>query len=600
MHSDLPARRPPAWARMAAILLALAIFVPNFEAIGLLFGKPADAGTLGASFAPALKFAPGYVEATQIVPNLPMAGAGVAVGDHLRFDRRYDYLRPVRAGEAIGFAIRRQGVVQHQTVIAVARPPASHADINVIAPQLRSIFANLIIASLGTIIVLRCGRQRSAFLLGLAMLCYSVYRPQLMESRPPAFQLFFVFYWLGVATASALLPAFAVAFNEETTGVVHRWRRWALAAAGIGVSLFVFAFCTTQLALVELPILGDGARIPILITFPAFAFSLYVLHEGWRRSTRYVQTRYGFLLLAVAAMMAGYGVNAYDFFLGRAYADDIADPLGWIGYGLTGYVFPALASYAILRHRVLDLGFAINRTLVYAAVSAILLISFGLSEWAAEHFLPLESHDAGLLLEAGIALAIFLAFHRLRDFVEHRIEALFFRGWRHNEARLRAFVREAHFIGKAQVLRDAFVVELRRFSGGAACALYMQGDDNDFTLACGEGADTIDADLPVAVKLRATRGAIETDGGLALPMIQRSELTGFLLLGTKPSGGQYRPDERELLAWSAHEIGLDLYALKVEQLEAAGERDRREIFRLTTVVETLSGTVRRRRATVEP
>lgn len=598
-HSDLPARRLPAWARIAAIMLALAVFVPNFEAVGLLLGWPTDAGTFGASFAPAPKFAPGHVEATKVVPGLPMAQAGVAVGDHLRFDRRYDYLRPVRAGEQIGFTIQQQGT-RHQIVAAITRPPLSRADANVIALQLRSILANLIIASLGMIILLRCGRQRPAFLLGLALLCYSVYLPQLLEGRPPVFQIFFVFYWLAIATASTLLPAFAVAFNEETTGVVHRWRRWALAAAGVGVILFTLAFCTTELALVELPILGDGTRIPILITAPAFAFTLYVLYEGWQRSTRYVQTRYAFLLLAVTAMMAGYGVNSYNFFIGRAYADDIADPVGWVGYGLTGYVFPALASYAILRHRVLDIGFAINRTLVYGAVSVILLISFGLSEWAVEHFLPIESHNASLLLDAGIALTIFLAFHRLRDFVEHRIEALFFRGWHHNEAQLRTFVREAHFIGKAQVLRDAFVAELRRFSGGAACALYMQGESADFVLAGGEGAHAIDADLPVAVKLRAMREAIEIDEGLALPMIQRADLTGFLLLGAKPSGGQYRPDERELLAWSAHEIGLDLYALKVEQLETAGEQDRREIFRLTTIVETLGGAMRGQRVVAQP
>ncbi|MEI9904065.1 MAG: hypothetical protein WDN06_08810 [Asticcacaulis sp.] len=113
---------------------------------------------------------------------------------------------------------------------------------------------------------------------------------------------------------------------------------------------------------------------------------------------------------------------------------------------------------------MLNIGFAINRALVYGVVSVLLLV-FGLIEWAVERFLPMREHvEANILLNAGVALGIFLIFHRVRDFVETFVEKLLFSSWHHNEAHLRDFVRQASFIGKSAVLTSAFMSELERFS----------------------------------------------------------------------------------------------------------------------------------------
>ena len=50
-------------------------------------------------------------------------------------------------------------------------------------------------------------------------------------------------------------------------------------------------------------------------------------------------------------------------------------------------------------------------------------------------------------------------------------------------------------------------------------------------------------------------------------MLQRSVLLGLILLGPKPDGDAYRPDEIDVLAYAAHHVGLDLHARWVEQLE---------------------------------
>jgi hypothetical protein len=138
-------------------------------------------------------------------------------------------------------------------------------------------------------------------------------------------------------------------------------------------------------------------------------------------------------------------------------------------------------------------------------------------------------------------------------------------------------VNEAAFITKAQALSAAFVSELSRFSGGAPCALYLLKSDGEYQRAEGTlGGDlqTFDADDPALVTLRANRAPVEMDetrsalpAALALPMMQRDELQGVVLLGAKPSGEGYRPDEIELMGGTTQQIGLDLHALQIAQLE---------------------------------
>ena len=260
-----------------------------------------------------------------------------------------------------------------------------------------------------------------------------------------------------------------------------------------------------------------------------------------------------------------------------------------VAFEILATAAPLLLAYAVLRHKVVDIGFAVNRALVYGVVSSILLVAFGIVEWASEHFLPIKNLETNALIDGGIALAIFLAFHRLRDLSGHVIEGLFFRGWRENEALLRRFVKEAAFIGSKAALGKAMVAEWRRFSGGASCALFLASEGRDFALFQGAKLEAhIDGDDPLILALRAHGEAVELSdtrsllpAALALPMRHRGELTGLMLMAGKPSGDPYRPDEQELLGWAAQQVGLDLQALETERLQDDVSRLRQDCARLT-------------------
>jgi hypothetical protein len=44
-------------------------------------------------------------------------------------------------------------------------------------------------------------------------------------------------------------------------------------------------------------------------------------------------------------------------------------------------------------------------------------------------------------------------------------------------------------------------------------------------------------------------------------------LAGFVIVGSKPNGDAYRPDEVEVLGYAVREVGLSLRALRMELLE---------------------------------
>jgi hypothetical protein len=244
---------------------------------------------------------------------------------------------------------------------------------------------------------------------------------------------------------------------------------------------------------------------------------------------------------------------------------------------------------------VFDLGFAINRALVYGVVSVVLLVSFGLAEWLAHHFISFEETEKSVVLDGAIALGLYLAFHQLKHKVEHFVERLFFHKWHQNEARLRRFVLQATHITSSQALIDAYLAALQRFTGNAGFAFYRRSAGSGYLLAASAGMTApqrAGLDDALAVCLRAevapavpSEAGSSLPGALALPMSFRGELHGFLLLGPKTNRAAYRPDEIEVLAYSAHQISLDMHALQTEQLQAEVSGLRQELGALNKTIE---------------
>lgn len=418
--------------------------------------------------------------------------------------------------------------------------------------------------------------------MGVALLTYGLIYPfpQLWESWPEWYPVLTTIFFLNFAFQALVFPLAAVRFFEDFVKPVGRWVRWTIYGISFLTAIAALAGARYRITLTLLSVIGTSGESIALLSIIYFGISLFYMIQGWRLSRKEAQKRYGLLVTALTLVIASQILQLFNFAVATqtgsfgGYASSNSVLLAQI---LGGIVAPILFAYAIFRHKVLDISFAINRTLVYGVVTTILLVAFGLIEWAFDHFVKIDGREKNAYVDAAIALCVFLTFHRVRDFVEEWIEKLFFKAWHDKEAMLKKFVKEAGFITKPEALTRAFAVATSRFGEGAQSALYVKFEDGDYVLGEG-GIDNapakIDADHPALVRLRAAPKAPEMEdsdlhAALILPMLNRNEVMGVVLLAAKPTGNSFRPDEIEALSHAAIQIGLDLHALKIEALEAA-------------------------------
>jgi hypothetical protein len=378
--------------------------------------------------------------------------------------------------------------------------------------------------------------------------------------------------WIPVTCAGAYCQLrFASAISG---GIDDRRQLWVARVVGIATGAAVALFEIVY-----------GAIIPVGSLVPPFWFllggtiltnvTMYgLMLRNYPSCPEQTRNRIKVVLSAFVCILLGMVIiNVALLLMG---ASPLAAALTSMPVALLGL---GLLTYAVLGQRLFDFGFAVNRTLVYGTISFILLASFGLAEWGVDHLIPEAWHKESALYSAGIALALFLSFHRLRDWVEHQVERFFFHKWQLNEAALRRFVGSGGHFAQSPVLCRAFAEEVSRFAGGAQAALYLRDAAGGYGMGAGSLAEAAPAyaeDDPAFALMRAERRPIELaqargglPGVLAFPMLDQGKLLGFVLLDRKPGDADYRPDEVELLGWATHQVGLDLQAIRARDLETA-------------------------------
>lgn len=560
-----------------SLLLGLYMAEFNFEwTLRALHIQP-GVGQLGMSRQLNETSPPGFMEVVAVLPAGPAERAGIQVGDHVGFMRSGGINRQVAVGEAAPIIHERDGVRRELTLIADERPfGIEHME----WPAFLGVMALNVSIVMGLVIIARSRRKVSALWLGVALVVFggnSIW-PTFWTSWFPLFWFIAAFQWFTYALLPIALLQFAMHFYRENVGPLRASTRATFFVYAAAVLLSMALMFLTSATSTWLPVVGGGRILSSTIVYAGLIAAGWLLFLGWRRSASDVQQRYAIMLLGIGLILISQALQTTFFFLIPSVNSAWGAGLGVdISTWLSGVFAPALLAYAMLRHRVFDLGFAVNRTLIFSVVSAILLLAFGLAEWVVNERLGIAALRDNPLVAAAIALVLFLTFHNIHGAVERVVESVFFRSWREKEAALKRFMREAGFVLKSDVLQRDFLAAIRRFTDNAAVALYQRDDSGAYVRVEGGVAgapEMIDADEPAVVALRADRALVEIvetrsalPAVLALPMTIRHEIDGFVLLAAKPSGLAYRPDEKDELAKATEAIGDDLHALKVEQLQ---------------------------------
>lgn len=564
---------------VAALALAIGVLLASevSNAIGTI--RDGRAGTLGVQLADrlaALSEGQGthLLRIERLDRESPLAAAGAVAGDRLRFDRPLDRWRQFAQGEQVGLTlIQRDG--QRHLLLEAQPAQASNAEqidywgrLAVCVPAL--LFAVMVAFNQPVGRTYRCLALMFLALATSFFYSFTYSPPGALSTLAKVIQLTLysmIFFWC-IGFAMTYHPYRASALRRWLRRAVPAYKALALATAA-HACWFALGREAPMLWHLTQAVLGAGVVLTVLS-----------LVDGWRNCVGEMRQRHRWLLFAllcgtVPSMLMSAG--AFQLTLRGARADVLLYFAGQLA------MF-ALLTYAVLKHKVFNFYFAVSRALVFSVISGFLLFAFGLIEWllapvfhgsGGQHGAP----QARLLVDAMLAAAVYLVFNRVHERIERRIEHFFFRRWHENAEHLRAYVARAAQITSVDQLLASLTAAFDEFSGHAGAAVYLLQRDGGFTLAgstLATAAPRLDANDALAVALRsdlvpmhpaATRP--DAAGDLALPMCHRGALHGVVLLGSKPHGESYRPDEVEVLGFATRQVGLSMHALRVEALEHA-------------------------------
>ena len=259
---------------------------------------------------------------------------------------------------------------------------------------------------------------------------------------------------------------------------------------------------------------------------------------------------------------------------------------------LSWIIAPIGLMYALLRRRLLDIGFVLNRAAVFTGVSLLVVGVFTLVEWALTDWLNAAGVVANVAVSAALALVLGLSIRQIHARVDRFVDSVFFRKRHEDERALNRFAREVAFITDADVVIRRVVETIGRHA-----------DAKRVTIALDDGAGRygdVDENDPALVALRASHEVVDLRtvetkfaGEFAYPMLARGRLIGALVIGPKVSGEPYAPDESAAIAQVAHSAGISLDLLGTK----AGRIDREILDALRALPDAIAERMREQRGT---
>lgn len=264
--------------------------------------------------------------------------------------------------------------------------------------------------------------------------------------------------------------------------------------------------------------------------------------------------------------------------------------------------------YAVLKHRVVDIAVVLNRTLVYAATTSLLLGLLALLESLIER--TTLGRGASLLLELAVPVALGAALSTVHRRIESTVEQFLFRRQYREDTILRGFARECAFVTQPENLLDLTVDQMILHTGAPWVALYEETPEG-FVRVRQRGSRELPSQVGIddlaLVKLRTyvpdvdlndTTSSLSPEG-YVFPLRLRGRLLGILVIGPR-SDERYAAAERELFAHVGHEVGAALFALRAQASEERARASEASLGEARAHIATLLELLSANGATVEP
>lgn len=249
------------------------------------------------------------------------------------------------------------------------------------------------------------------------------------------------------------------------------------------------------------------------------------------------------------------------------------------GAVLTAVAIPLGYAYAILRHRVIDVTFVFNRAIVFTTITTAIFGGFAIIASLVERRTLAEG--TGILLQAGLALALAFSFDYLYKRIESFVDNIFFRDRHRAELALRRLADEARNVRNRRTLLDRTVQTVQAALRARAVAIFdADGPAYRLVSKAADGAaplaEEASVDDPAFIRMRTyltevdlseTPSALGAEGH-AFPMAVQGTVAGALFIDRRDGDEPYDPRERELLRAVARETAAALQVIRAaEQTE---------------------------------
>jgi hypothetical protein len=359
---------------------------------------------------------------------------------------------------------------------------------------------------------------------------------------------------------------YLMAESLALTRLPRVWRRVArFAVASLAVATIITTIApNVSLIYSGIPFAMSTYTARDALTTTMMTLPVLVLVFGHRRATRENSLRIRWMLSSTALLLA---TTVTLTFMSEAAHPYLYQIINTAVYELAifGYV------YAILRTRIVDVVFVIDRTLAFAATTSILVGAFSLIEQALDRMVIAEKYSS--TLRALAALVVALTLRPLHFWSDRSLERMLFRKQRAIVANLRRFSIESAFFETQEALLSEACEHL--LVSCAAVAIYER-HKTAYKCRAGHGHSWppyIDLDDPIFVTLRANGRQLDITriksvvgtAALAFPMTLGETLTGAVICRPR-DGEQLNQKLRAAILELSRGLATSLYLLRYDEL----------------------------------
>ncbi len=445
-------------------------------------------------------------------------------------------------GSTISLCVERDGSWQPVSFIAETRPPAQNVYVNdwLAAFRIAGYVAFLLCAVF--LVLARPGRATWTFF-AYALIAAPNYaiEQNLSVLNPALYAVLYNASIVAITIQYGLLMQFAALVPNDSPPAGWRTRAYRISiGVTVALALFGIARCVTAFVVT--------AAATRMVTVTAALLVLLTVAARLMAMEREERGRFGW-----AAFAIGWAVTV-DFLRQTAV---IPGQLGGL-IAMTLILTPIALLYAILKRHVIDISFAISRTVIYAAVTTVVVVAIAAVDWITSTFL----HEArvALALDALVTIGIALTLHRLYRRIEASVDFLLFRNKYEAETFLNRLGRTLMSATQEETVDRALVRDPYRRLHLTLAALFRKTGEA-FVLSSASGYDAAaaaafesDHDLVRFLSVENVRvnlGDLTENpfgqASIAIPIHQGPEMTAFAIYGMHQDGTALDPDELETL-----------------------------------------------------